>query len=77
MALNGEMRTTVAAETNELTLQTNPLEASPANHELSKNKIENEGRTGSTGGGQVTKDRESAAQSGGSSAPKQGGGKSG
>lgn len=57
--------------------QTNPLEASPANHEISQSKVDKEGKTGGASGGQVTKDRESAAQSGGSGAPKSGGGKSG
>ncbi|GAB7328956.1 hypothetical protein MBLNU13_g00826t1 [Cladosporium sp. NU13] len=56
---------------------TNPLEASPANHEISQSKVDKEGKTGGASGGQVTKDRESAAQSGGSGAPKSGGGKSG
>ncbi|KAM0707927.1 hypothetical protein Q7P35_004576 [Cladosporium inversicolor] len=57
--------------------EANPLEASPANHEISKSKVDKEGKTGGASGGQVTKDRESAAQSGGSGAPKSGGGKSG
>lgn len=62
---------------NILLAQTNPLEASPANHEISQSKVDEEGKTGGASGGQVTKDRESAAQSGGSGAPKSGGGKSG
>ena len=63
--------------TSSQSTQTNPLEASPANHEISKSKVDKEGKTGGASGGQVTKDRESAAQSGGSGAPKAGGGKSG
>jgi hypothetical protein len=58
-------------------LQANPLEASPANHDISKDKSENEGGTGNPAQGQVTKSRESAASSGGGGAPKAGGSKSG
>lgn len=58
-------------------VQANPLEASPANPEISKSKADKEGSTGGASGGQVTKDRESAAQSGAGGAPKSGGGKSG
>ena len=55
----------------------NPLEASPANQDISKDKSENEGGTGNPAQGQVTKSRESAAASGSGSGPKAGGGKSG
>lgn len=65
------------ANVNSQLTQTNPLEASPANHEISQSKVNKEGKTGGSSGGQVTKDRQSAAQSGGSGAPKSGGGKSG
>ena len=57
--------------------QTSPLEASPANHEISHDKTKNEGGTGNPAQGQVSKDRETAASSGGGSAPKSGGKKSG
>lgn len=57
--------------------QTNPLEASPANHEISHDKKKNEGGTGNPSQGQVSKSRESAASSGGGGAPKAGGQKSG
>jgi hypothetical protein len=60
-----------------VSVQTNPLEASPANHDISKDMTQNEGGTGNPSQGQVSKDRESAASSGSGGAPKAGGKKSG
>lgn len=56
--------------------QTSPLDVSPANHDVSQPKAKNEGGMGNPSGGQVTKDR-GTETSGGSGAPKSGGGKYG